>query len=344
MYLDVMLLHLHNGTVLPDATVLCNGTQARGVLSGNAFRIPVIVILSSVLGLTIFGNVLVIKVVTKRHQYKQRTNLFVISLAVADLSVAIFVMSFSILHLCSDFDWLHHNTTYLMYWGLDVLFTTTSILHLTCMTVDRYVAVTKPFKYYQIMKKRRVSCLLFLCWFLPVLISFSLMMIKFNQISVRSENCRITPILRVNALGAIIASVASFYLPVIFMIFCNVKIFRFIKSRGRKLHELTSNYVKDVHREQQIQKEVKVARTIAILLGCFLMCWLPFFTVNILEPLFAYELHEGAWVVITWLGYINSTVNPYLYYLYSYSHYCLAEQTVPPSSSMGFLLLGSFSP
>ncbi|XP_048747257.2 dopamine D2-like receptor [Ostrea edulis] len=312
--LDVMLLNIHNDTTSPDTTVLCNDTRPRGVLYRSDFRIPVIVILSCVFGLTIFGNLLVIKTVVKRHQYKQRTNVFVISLAVADLSVALFVMSFSILQQFSDFDWLHHNVTYLVYWGFDVMFTTTSILHLTCMTVDRYVAVTQPFRYFKIMRKKRVSFLLFLCWSLPLVISLSLMMIKYGQLSVPPENCQITNILKVNALYAILASLASFYLPSIFMIICNVKIFRFIKNRGKKLHELTSNYVKDVHREQQMQKEVRVARTIAILLGCFLVCWLPFFTVNILEPFFENKLHEGAWVAITWLGYVNSTVNPYLYY------------------------------
>lgn len=313
--LNVMLQHIEpNVTTTLEATPQCNLTRPNGLLSGSSFLVPVVVILSCVVGVTIFGNLLVIKTVTKRHQYKQKTNLFVISLAFADLGVALFVMSFSILHQCSDFAWLHHKTTYLVYWGLDVMLTTTSILHLTCMTVDRYVAVTQSFRYYQIMKKRRVSLLLFLCWFLPVLISLGLMLIKYDQFSAPSENCQVSYIFRVNALYAIIASFASFYLPSIFMIVCNIKIFRFIRKRGKKLPELTANYVKTSQRDQQMQNEVRVARTIAILLGCFLVCWLPFFTVNIIEPFFGYYLHEGTWAVITWLGYINSTVNPYLYY------------------------------
>lgn len=310
----VMLLLLDNVTTSSPPDSRCNDTHPSGLLTASSLRIPVIVTLTCVLAVTIFGNLLVIKTVTKRHQYKQRTNLFVVSLAFADLCVALFVMSFSILHQCSDFAWLHYTRIYLVYWGLDVMFTTTSILHLTCMTVDRYVAVTQSFKYYQIMRRRRVTMLLFLCWFLPVLISLSLVMSKFDQFSAPSQNCHVTYIFRVNALYAIIASFASFYLPSIFMIVCNIKIFKFIRKRGKKLPELTANYVKNTQRDQQLLNEVRVARTIAVLLGCFLVCWLPFFTVNILEPFFTEKLHEGAWVVITWLGYINSTVNPYLYY------------------------------
>lgn len=71
--LNVMLQHIEpNVTTTLEATPQCNLTRPNGLLSGSSFLIPVVVILSCVVGATIFGNLLVIKTVTKRHQYKQK--------------------------------------------------------------------------------------------------------------------------------------------------------------------------------------------------------------------------------------------------------------------------------
>ena len=46
----------------------------------------------------------------------------------------------------------------------DVLFSTASLLHLCCVSVDRYVAVTDPFGYERHMTVRRVVTMLACLW------------------------------------------------------------------------------------------------------------------------------------------------------------------------------------
>jgi len=46
----------------------------------------------------------------------------------------------------------------------DVLFSTASLLHLCCVSVDRYVAVTDPFGYERRMTVRRVAAMLAALW------------------------------------------------------------------------------------------------------------------------------------------------------------------------------------
>lgn len=65
--------------------------------------------------------------------------------------------------------------------------------------------------------------------------------------------------------------------------------------------------------DPSLRKEQKAARQLGVIMGAYLLCWLPYF---ILFPVMAFctdcvppQLHLAA----TWLGYCNSTMNPVLY-------------------------------
>lgn len=65
------------------------------------------------------------------------------------------------------------------------------------------------------------------------------------------------------------------------------------------------------------KRERKAAKTLAIITGVFVMCWLPFFVMAITMPLLNVSPPKYVFNVLLWLGYVNSMLNPIIYTIFS---------------------------
>ncbi|VDK54213.1 unnamed protein product [Anisakis simplex] len=65
--------------------------------------------------------------------------------------------------------------------------------------------------------------------------------------------------------------------------------------------------------ERHLSTEIKAAKTVAIVTGCFIFCWLGF---SILYG-FAIQTTPVIWSILFWLGYLNSALNPIIYTVFN---------------------------
>ncbi|XP_052894148.1 5-hydroxytryptamine receptor-like [Anopheles moucheti] len=68
----------------------------------------------------------------------------------------------------------------------------------------------------------------------------------------------------------------------------------------------------------EAKRERKAAKTLAIITGAFVVCWLPFFLTALLMPLCeSCSINDTVASLFLWLGYFNSTLNPVIYTIFS---------------------------
>uniref|UniRef100_A0A8D0ANK7 5-hydroxytryptamine (serotonin) receptor 7b n=1 Tax=Sander lucioperca TaxID=283035 RepID=A0A8D0ANK7_SANLU len=114
---------------------------------GRPEKIIIGVMLAIITAVTVMGNTLVVIAVCVVKKLRQPSNYLLVSLAVADLSVAIVVMPFVIVTDLTGGKWLFGEVFCNIFIGMDVMCCTASIMTLCVISVDRYLGITRPLTY-----------------------------------------------------------------------------------------------------------------------------------------------------------------------------------------------------
>lgn len=65
------------------------------------------------------------------------------------------------------------------------------------------------------------------------------------------------------------------------------------------------------------KKEKRATLILGLIMGSFILCWLPFFLLYILTPVIDWKIPHVGFAFAFWLGYMNSALNPVIYTIFN---------------------------
>ncbi|XP_033118274.1 histamine H2 receptor-like [Anneissia japonica] len=289
-------------TTIPTDTAVLTRSVGLGIL----FTIIIILI--------IFGNLLVCLSPWVNIMLRTATYTLLVSLAMVDLLLGLTVLPFSAIFTIAQ-TWKFGPVFCNIYVSCDVLFCTASILHLLVISLDRYVAIVKPFTYKNIMSRSKAFLGIGVVWSISFLISFLPIHLGWNTESghVQSYSNPSACQLETNTLFALVDGILLFFVPLILMCCLYCKIVLVARNQAKAISRLSAQFNNNRKHHIKVVDEHKALKVMAIVMGCFVVCWVPYFTLFTFGPVFNWNLDDSAYFVVLWMGYVNSMINPLVY-------------------------------
>ncbi|XP_033106642.1 dopamine receptor 1-like [Anneissia japonica] len=300
-----------------------------------AATITMLLVLGTIVLASIIGNILVCLAVATYPKLRKTANSFIVSLAMADLLVSILVMTFAISNDIRGY-WSFGKSFCTIWISFDVMFSTASIFNLCAISVDRYMHIKKPLHYYQWMTPTRALVTIMFVWIMSALVSFMPIQLGWHEgnsgdalpMNVTDallnddadDKLLICTLEDINLIYATLSSFVSFVLPCLVMTSIYSRIFVAVREHVRNAKQgRIGNYdsrESGFHSPNAV-RDHKAAVTLGIIMGVFLFCWVPFFTVNVVSSFCPDCSSPMLFSVLTWLGYCNSTLNPLIYGIFN---------------------------
>ncbi|KAG8444568.1 hypothetical protein GDO86_009652 [Hymenochirus boettgeri] len=292
-----------------------NASCHRTIRAPASYSIMFIVMLGAIL-LTTLGNLLVIISVSHFRQLHSPTNFLILSLAVTDFLLGLLVMPYSMVRSLTSC-WLFGELFCKLHSGLDMTLSTTSIFHLFFISVDRYYAVCKPLHYYKSITTNVIGGFLSFSWSLSLLYSFGLVFSNIHTEGIQDSFLCIgscPPIF--NKLWGILSALVSFFIPGTLMVAIYIHIFTVANKQAKLVYNNQNIQSVKLKSIISLKAERKAAKTLSLVMGAFIVCWLPFFTLTVTDPFINFLVSEDVFNAVFWFGYFNSAFNPIIYALF----------------------------
>ncbi|XP_038244221.1 5-hydroxytryptamine receptor 5A [Dermochelys coriacea] len=300
----------------------------------SAFGLLLLTLLALLAAATFLWNLLVLATILRVRAFHRVPHNLVASLAVSDVLVAALVMPLSLVHELAGRRWRLGRRLCQAWIAFDVLCCTASIWNVAAIALDRYCSLRRPLEYTLRARRRLSIAMIALAWALSALIALAPLLFGWGETySEGNQECQVSK----EPSYTVFSTFGAFYLPLCVVLFVYWKIYKAARFRigCRKSNSIAPEglEVKEASQQSQMvftvrhatvtfqtdgdtwreQKEKKAVLMVGILIGVFVLCWIPFFITELINPLCSCDIPPIWKSIFLWLGYSNSFFNPLIY-------------------------------
>ncbi|XP_060761623.1 trace amine-associated receptor 13c-like [Neoarius graeffei] len=273
---------------------------------------------AAVVLLTVCGNLLVIIAVCYFRKLHTPTNMLVLSLAVSDFLVGLFVMPFHFTWLIESC-WMFGQIFCLLFNFMTFQLTSVSVGNIVLIALDRYVALSNPFLYLTDVTSTVVHTLIWLLWVSSFLYNFVFFYMNgnFTDLLLCPGECLVNALSEV---GSLIDLVFILIVPCGLMLILYLQIFVIARRHANAIRELNHNLTVSKNVTDAMKSERKAAKVLGILVSVFLACLVPYYICTLMSTTASSSVIVNNILI---LFYLNSSINPVIYALfYSWFQKC----------------------
>uniref|UniRef100_A0A8C1QXM1 Trace amine-associated receptor 13c-like n=1 Tax=Cyprinus carpio TaxID=7962 RepID=A0A8C1QXM1_CYPCA len=262
--------------------------------------------------LTVFGNLLVIISVSHFKQLHTPANILILSLAVSDLLVGLFVMP---LHLSWVIEscWISGPVMCSVLKIVNCQATSVSVHTVALIAVDRFLALSSPFLYSEKISPTVICIATLFNWLFSLLYNFTFLFVNGNFTYVTCPGICIGII---DVISSFIDLIVVFLMPCTLIIILYTHVFVIAKRHATAIRALQiHNRTESSKNRVSDKSERKAAILLGILVIVFLLCLLPYYICTLVIPYSDDDLFHVRDVTVT-IFFLNSTINPIIYALF----------------------------
>ncbi len=271
----------------------------------------------------IIGNTLVILSVVLSRRLQTPTYIFVASLAGADLFVGIVCIPVDAVMALGFYRGLP-SWSCLVGSSMIMAMSVCSVMHLTVIAYDRYIAIINPFEYQMKMNSKRVIAFISFAWSMAAFFGLA-PIFGWNRLDIyKFQFC---DLLYVQALSIrVTVIIVSVLVPMNIMAFMYLSMFKVALKARRQIVAVdsatssnngdTSTFNESRHRQgrSRLKRDLKAAKTVALILGCFILAWTPASAITVIDIFFK-DTHKLLLYELVFykMAFSNSAMNWLIY-------------------------------
>ena len=187
--------------------------------------------------------------------------------------------------------------------------TAATVFNVCCVSVDRFIAIRFPFRYQDIITKKRCYRVIITVWLISLFLPFSFLILKHNSAK-HFDKLWLS------------LTVITFVFPITVVTLCHFWIFKVARRQVQRMIRRRRNHQNfdDKNTPVRAVQNYKAIKTVGCVLGVFILSWLPslavsfvhYFTGN--DKCFYHKVLFVVWPWIEAIAFTSSAINPWIYY------------------------------